>query len=42
MIWYIKLREFAAGQPLAELAGKVRVAVVGKFPLIPIGYTTLV
>ena len=32
----------AASKPLAALAGKVRLAVAGKFPIIPKGYSGLV
>ena len=32
----------AAAKPLAALAGKVCLAVVGKFPIIPKGYSGLV
>ena len=32
----------AAAKPLAALAGKVRLAVAGKFPIIPKGYSGLV
>ena len=32
----------AAAKPLAALAGKVRLAMAGKFPIIPKGYSGLV
>ena len=32
----------AAAKPLAVQAGKVRLAVAGKFPIIPKGYSGLV
>ena len=33
---------YAAAKSLAALAGKVRLAVAGKFPIIPKGYSGLV
>ena len=36
------MQGYAAAKPLAALAGKVRLAVVGKFPIIPKGYSGLV
>ena len=37
-----QLQGCAAAKPLAALAGKVRLAVAGKFPIIPKGYSGLV
>ena len=37
-----KEQGYAAAKSLAALAGKVRLAVAGKFPIIPKGYSGLV
>ena len=41
MVYYVTLQGYAAAKSLAALAGKVRLAVAGKFPIIPKGYSGL-
>ena len=42
VFWGHKLQGYAAAKSLAALAGKVCLAVAGKFPIIPKRYSGLV